>query len=177
MAAPELDFAPFDAPPAVVLDALPEDAVVFYGRRSAREWAWLSNFEGGPVQMPDPHTGRTTTYPSKEHALMAHKTVTHDEHESIRTAKDPKTAKARGRRVALRADWDAVKLGVMVEILRHWYAANPDRAAQLVATGDALILEDSPTDAIWGIRTRDGRLAGTNLLGRAHMAVRAELAA
>jgi len=175
MPAPELHFEPFDAPPAVALEALPEDAVVFYGRVSAREWAWLSNFEGGPVEMPDPHTGRTTTYPSKEHALMAHKTVSHDEHESIRTAKEPRTAKARGRKVQLRPDWDAIKLGVMVEILRHWYAANPDRAQQLVATGDVLILEDSPTDAIWGIRSRDGRLTGTNLLGRAHMAVRAEL--
>ena len=63
MPAPELDLEPFDAPPAVELDALPEDAVVFYGRRSAPEWAWLSNFEGGPVEMPDPHTGRATTYP------------------------------------------------------------------------------------------------------------------
>ena len=106
---------------------------------------------------------------------MAHKTVSHDEHESIRTANEPRTAKARGRKVQLRPDWDAIKLGVMVEILRHWYAANPDRAQQLVATGDVLILEDSPTDAIWGIRSRDGRLTGTNLLGRAHMAVRAEL--
>ena len=175
MSAPELHFAPFDAPPAVVLDGLPEDAVVFYGRVSAREWAWLSNFEGGPVEMPDPHTGKPTVYPSKEHALMAHKTVTHDEHESIREAREPKTAKARGRKVQLRPDWDEIKLGVMVEILRHWYAQHPERAEQLVATGDVLILEDSPTDAIWGIRSRDGGFAGTNLLGRAHMAVRAEL--
>jgi len=175
MPAPELKIRPFDAPPAVELEALPDDAVVFYGRRSAPEWAWLSNFEGGPVEMPDPHTGRKTTYPSKEHALMAHKTVTHEEHESIRTAKEAKSAKARGRRVQLRPDWDEVKLGVMVEVLRHWYAANPDHAQQLVATGDVLILEDSPTDAIWGIRSRGGRFAGTNLLGRAHMAVRAEL--
>ena len=184
MAAPELHFKPFDAPPAVALDELPEDAVVFYGRVSAPEWAWLSNFEGGPVEMPDPHTGRPTVYPSKEHALMAHKTVDHDDHEWIRAAKEPKHAKSRGgprgergRTIELRPDWDEIKLAVMVEILRHWYPANPDYAERLVATGDVLIAEDAPRDAIWGIRSTGGRFGGTNLLGRAHMAVRAELRA
>jgi N-glycosidase YbiA len=180
--APVLKIRPFDAPPAVELDALPADVLAFYGRRSAPEWAWLSNFEGGPVEMPDPHTGKRTTYPSKEHALMCHKTVSHDDHEWIRAAKEPKHAKSRGgprgergRKIELRSDWDEIKLGVMVEILRHWYAANPAYADHLRATGDRLIVEDSPQDAIWGIRSRGGRFAGTNLLGRAHMAVRAEL--
>jgi ribA/ribD-fused uncharacterized protein len=182
MPAPELTIRPFHAPPAVELEALPEDVVAFYGRVSAPRWAWMSNFEGGPVEMPDPHTGRLTTYPSKEHALMCHKTVDHDDHEWIRAAKQPKDAKRRGgpqgergRRIELRPDWDEVKLGVMVEILRHWYAANPEHAEQLRATGERLIVEDAPSDAIWGIRSQGGRLAGTNLLGRAHMAVRAEL--
>ncbi len=123
--------------------------------------------------MPDPHTGRTTTYPSKEHALMAHKTVTVEEHESIRTAKEPKSAKARGRRCS------PARLG-RDQARRHGRGpaplvrGEPGPREQLVATGDVLILEDSPTDAIWGIRSRGGRFAGTNLLGRAHMAVRAE---
>jgi ribA/ribD-fused uncharacterized protein len=181
MAAPELVIRPFEAPPAIELEALPDDAVAFYGRR-ASEWVWLSNFEGGPVEMPDPHTGERTTYPSKEHALMCHKTVNHDDHEWIRAAKEPKEAKSRGgprgqrgRKVELRADWDQIKLGVMVEILRRWYGANPEYAQRLCATGQRLIVEDSPRDAIWGIRSRGGRLAGTNLLGRAHMTLRAEL--
>jgi ribA/ribD-fused uncharacterized protein len=180
--APDLHIGPFDAPPAEALDALPEDAIAFYGRVSAPEWAWLSNFEGGPVTMPDPHTRRPTTYRSKEHALMCHKTIDHDDHEWVRAAKEPKDAKRRGgprgergRKVELRPDWDEVKLGVMVEILRHWYGANPHYAERLRATGDRLIVEDSPSDAIWGIRGQGGRLTGTNLLGRAHMAVRAEL--
>ncbi len=38
MTAPELNIRPFDAPPAIELDALPEDAVAFYGRHGAPEW-------------------------------------------------------------------------------------------------------------------------------------------
>ena len=49
---PDLNIRPFEAPPAVELDALPEDVLAFYGRISAPEWAWMSNFEGGPVQLP-----------------------------------------------------------------------------------------------------------------------------
>jgi N-glycosidase YbiA len=100
------------------------------------------------------------------------------------TEGEPKEAKSRGgprgqrgRKVQLRADWDEIKLGVMVEILRHWYAANPDYSQRLCATDERLIVEDSPRDPIWGIRSRGGKFAGTNLLGRAHMTLRAELRA
>jgi hypothetical protein len=103
MAAPELKIRPFDAPPAIELEALPDDAVAFYGRRGAPEWAWLSNFEGGPVEMTDPHTGKRTSYPSKEHALMCHKTVNHDDHEWVRAAKEPKGNRRKPRAGAVRA--------------------------------------------------------------------------
>jgi ribA/ribD-fused uncharacterized protein len=47
---------------------------------------------------------------------------------------------------------------------------------ELLATGDELIYEDSPTDAIWGLWNQEEQAwTGQNLLGKALMQLREEL--
>jgi ribA/ribD-fused uncharacterized protein len=71
-----------------------------------------------------------------------------------------------------RADWDEVKLGVMLDILRHKLAQNPYVEQKLRDTQDREIVEDSPTDAFWGWGP-DGH--GRNELGKLWMRLRREL--
>jgi ribA/ribD-fused uncharacterized protein len=81
-----------------------------------------------------------------------------------------------GRRIALRPDWERVKLDVMCFACRAKFAL-PEFRAALLASGERVLVEDSPTDFTWGGRDRDGGRRGRNLLGVVLMEVRAELAA
>jgi predicted NAD-dependent protein-ADP-ribosyltransferase YbiA (DUF1768 family) len=51
----------------------------------------------------------------------------------------------------------------------------PRYRSVLAATGDRVLVEDSPTDPIWGGRDRRGGHGGRNLLGLVLMEVRAEM--
>ncbi len=71
-----------------------------------------------------------------------------------------------------RSDWDDVeKLRVMEDILRHKLNQHPYIYKQLLASGGAEIIEDSPTDSFWG---RGPDWHGHNHLGRLWMKLRAE---
>ncbi len=80
-----------------------------------------------------------------------------------------------GRELAplCRADWAAVKESVMLEGLRAKFAQHNSLRAELLATGDALIVEHSPKDKYWG---DGGNGTGANRLGILLMLVRGELA-
>lgn len=160
----------------------PEDAVYFYGGP-------FSNFVGGPFEITAPHLWLpaphryTASYLTIEHFFQASKAETLSSHEFVRQAEGPWEAKAAGRSVPMREDWDAphadydgnpVKYGYMLIGLRVKFA-QPEFRDQLLATGNRQIAEDSPTDDIWGIRDKRGGLTGQNLLGRALMQVRREL--
>lgn len=78
-----------------------------------------------------------------------------------------------GRKVTLREDWEEVKVAAM----RYGHGkkhAMPRYRHVLAATGDRILVEDSPTDPIWGGRDRRGGYNGQNLLGIVLMEVRAE---
>jgi ribA/ribD-fused uncharacterized protein len=94
--------------------------------------------------------------------------------ERIRTAEKPVIAKslADGNRDKIRSDWDAMKDDMMYRAVRSKFETHPQLRALLLATGDEDLLEDSPTDAYWGIGA-DGK--GLNKLGQILMRVRAEL--
>jgi ribA/ribD-fused uncharacterized protein len=111
-----------------------------------------------------------------EHAFQAAKAARVHEHERIRLACTPLAAKRLGCRVALPSDWTARRAHVMLAVVRAKFARG-DLRALLLATGDALLAEDSPYDALWGCRDRAGGYTGANLLGRALMRVRDELRA
>lgn len=71
-------------------------------------------------------------------------------------------------------NWDAVKVGVMRDILRAKAAQHEYVRRKLLATGERLLVEDSWRDPFWGWGpNRDGQ----NMLGKLWMDVRAELLA
>lgn len=154
----------------------------------------FSNFVGGPfiITSRQPWLGHpyTANYRTIEHAFQASKAATKHDHELIRNAESPGEAKALGNSRAswvpgrahiplLRDDWEKgnppTKYNIMLTGLRTKFA-NPHFQHYLLETDDYLIAEDSPTDAIWGIRSDDG-FTGENLLGHALMQIRDEIRA
>ena len=80
-------------------------------------------------------------------------------------------AKALGRRVVMRQDWDKIKLRVMKDIVTTKFR-NPELAMLLWHTGEQEIIEgNSWNDTYWGVS--NGK--GSNHLGIILMEVRKEL--
>lgn len=129
--------------------------------------AFLSNFyEGAPVDLDG------LIWPTTEHYYQAQKAHHREQAEAIRQAAGPGKAKQMGRRCKLRPDWEAVKINVMLKAVRAKFGQHPSLGAQLIATGEALLVEGNTwEDRIWGCV--DGE--GENLLGLILMLVRAEL--
>lgn len=81
-------------------------------------------------------------------------------------------AKRLGRRVALRIDWEDVKDGIMLAIVRDKFTRNKACHDRLLQTGDAYLEEANDWgDTYWG--TVNGK--GENKLGKILMQVREEL--
>lgn len=129
--------------------------------------AFLSNFYAAPVGFEG------LLYPTVEHAYQAAKSLDVAIRRGIRDLSTATNAKMRGRAIRpLRTDWEQVKFDVMLTCLRSKFL-NPELRAQLVATGDARLVESNTWgDRVWGVC--DGR--GENHLGRLLMQVRTELA-
>ena len=127
--------------------------------------------------------GAIVEWPTVEHFYQAQKFSGVDDvaateaMEAIRAASSPEEAARIGRTLQrtrpslIRRDWDACKEGVMraalcAKLTRHAAPRN-----LLMGSRDAgqTVLEDSPTDAVWGVG-RDG--SGKNLLGRLLMELR-----
>ena len=124
-----------------------------------------------------------------EHAMMHGKAMTFRDHaiaNQILTVRSPREAKALGRKVA---DFDAevwarVSWGIVLHANIAKFTQNRDIASVLLATGDALLVEASPYDKIWGagICATDPRIhagpdawPGANRLGQILMQVRQRL--
>lgn len=128
------------------------------------------------------------TYCCMEQYMMAAKAELFGDRE-IRTqilqCRDPRQIKALGRRVRGfdQKIWDQFKYPIVLS--GNWckFSQNCDLRAFLLSTGDSVLAEASPYDAIWGIRlSADAPAAqdpaqwqGQNLLGFALMEVRDEL--
>lgn len=90
------------------------------------------------------------------------------------TACSPAVVKAKGRQLPLRADWEQIKLDVMLRMLRMKFRRGSELAARLLATGDAELIEGNYwNDTYWGYSLQKG--VGENHLGRLLMQVRSEL--
>lgn len=108
-----------------------------------------------------------------------------DTAERVLAARDPAECKKLGRAVRPYDDavWARVRETVAFEACLHKFAQNPKLREALLATGDALIVEAAPSDAIWGIGfSEQDALAhrhawGQNLLGLALMRAREALRA
>jgi len=131
------------------------------------EAGFLSNFA------PSPIAWRGVTWATVEAAFQAAKTDSPEEAEKIRRAATPGKAKRLGRKVVLRSGWEAVKIPVMLALVRLKFAQNPALAAQLVATANQELVEgNSWGDTFWGVCDGEGR----NELGKILMLVRSEIA-
>ena len=133
-----------------------------------QEFAFLSNF------YPSPITHEGVEYPTVEHAFQAAKTLDQEERERVRAAATPGTAKRLGRKVALRNDWEQIKIDLMRRLLAEKFKDQKLRSS-LLATGRAMLVEGNTWhDNFWGDCRcqRCGKRQGANMLGNLLMEVR-----
>lgn len=102
--------------------------------------------------------------------------------ERMLTVSDPRVLKDLGRQVQNYDEslWERERLAVMVRGCYLKFSQNEAMQAELLATGDRLLVEASPYDKIWGIGLEESdprcldksQWQGRNLLGEALMIVR-----
>ena len=126
------------------------------------DYRFLSNFHQCPVYFDG------VMYPSTENAFMAAKTLDPQGREQFRYI-EPKEAKALGRQIQLREDWELVKYDVMASVTFDKYYRNKNVREKLIATGNAYLEETNHwNDRIWGVCEGEGQ----NHLGKILMNVR-----
>jgi ribA/ribD-fused uncharacterized protein len=129
------------------------------------EYEWASNFHAHRIFY------RGHWYDTSEHAYQCEKTLVPEERKMIRNASTPGKAKRLARKIALRPDWDEVKLGAMLEIVTIKFQ-DPELREKLLSTGDEELVEGNHWgDTFWGVCNG----VGENWLGRILMFIRDEI--
>ena len=132
----------------------------------AGSYRFLSNFYQS--QLKSPIDG--LVYGSVEAAYQAAKTDNLEIKKEFQSAM-PGEAKKYGRTIAIRADWDDVKVDVMHQICREKFK-NARLKEKLIATGDSHLEETNIWgDFFWGVC--DG--VGENNLGKILMKIREDI--
>ncbi len=121
--------------------------IYFYSK--SKKYSWLSNFY--PVYFKL----NNRNWPTVEHYFQAMKTENIIDQERIRCLEEPKLAKHLGRSVELRPDWEEIKEDVMREALYAKFTQSEKLKEKLLATGDAILHENSPYDKYWGVHGKD----------------------
>lgn len=129
-----------------------------------------------------------TTYPSAEHYMMSEKAKLFEDFEifsKILNTHSPHQAKALGKKIQNfdESIWEQHRFEIVVKGNFEKFSQNTELKKFLSNTGDAILVEASPIDPIWGIgMTEDNANAhdpkkwrGLNLLGFALMKVRSLL--
>ena len=124
-------------------------------------------------------------YHTTEQYMMASKARVFGDNDTLKeimNATNPSEYKKLGRKVKGFEPtlWDEKKLDIVVEGNKAKFGQNPELKEYLLSTDDAILVEASPYDTIWGIgMDRDTALnsriedwKGENLLGCALMEVR-----
>ncbi len=119
----------------------------------------LSNFASYAVEWPT-RRGKyadwwaTTLWPTSEHAYQAARFMqtAPELSEAILLARSAHVARqiAMENQARQHPEWDDIKTGVMYSICNAKLLQHPYVERSLERTGDALIVEDSPTDSFWG---------------------------
>lgn len=129
------------------------------------KYAFLSNFYPCLIKYEN------EMYPSVEHAFQAAKSIDPKIRHMIALCPSAAEAKRCGREVALRPDWNTVRINVMLDLLRLKFRSIENRK-NLINTGDADLIEGNHHgDRFWGVV--DG--VGENNLGKLLMIVRKEI--
>ena len=129
------------------------EEINFYSNK--KDYGWMSNFYRATIIIDGEE------YPTTEHYYQSQKAETEELRRWIASAPTPYLAAMAGR--ALRAFkgeispslWDRRKDTVMMTALRCKFNQNDDLRAKLLATGDAVLHEDSPNDMYWGKKGQD----------------------
>ena len=72
----------------------------------------------------------------------------------------------------MREDWNSIKVDRMRRVIEAKFTQNPELKELLLKTGNAVLVEESKTDAFWGIGKKGN---GKNMLGTLLMELRAKL--
>ncbi|CDW72392.1 UNKNOWN [Stylonychia lemnae] len=136
-----------------------ENTVYFFGEKNAN--GYLSNF------YPSPIVADGKFYPTNEHYFQANKMEREEDHETVRKASTPYQSKKLGGKLKIKEICE--RYPIMIQGLIYKYSQNPELMERLLATGDKILVENSPYDDKWGCG-RSG--TGQNLLGKALMEVR-----
>ena len=113
------------------------------------EYGFLSNF------YPSPFVIEGKSYATNEHYFQSQKATSEELREWIRLAPTPYAAMKAGRSLRdekdeIKKDWADKKSHILAK-----FTQNPELMKKLLATGDAVLHEDSPTDLIWGKKGED----------------------
>lgn len=143
--------------------------ILFYHRGDP--YYGFTNFSPHPVL----YQGKI--YPTSEHLFQSFKFQGHRPNlaEHIRTCSEwPSVAFREARRFLpeVRPDWKQVNIEKMDETLWHKFDQHRNLREELLATGDAELVEDSDKDSFWGIGADH---QGRNELGKALERLRAVL--
>lgn len=134
--------------------------------------AFLSNTH----RLAVPITAGRMRWPTVEHAFHGAKTTDQALRERIAGTPRWQDAKALGRQLDLRPDWEQIKRRVMLDLLILKFGADPGLAGRLAVTGTAYLIEGNVWhDQFWGdCRCGQAKCAmpGRNYLGRLLAAVR-----
>lgn len=135
------------------------------------DFYFLSNFFQCPV------TFDNITYLNNEAAFQAQKVLDQTQRAYFRNL-TPDAAKARGRKVILRPDWEEVKDDLMYRICKQKFTQCETLGDALIATGDEDLVEGNHWhDNYWGVCScaKCSFKIGNNALGKILMRVRSEL--
>jgi ribA/ribD-fused uncharacterized protein len=142
-----------------------------YIMRFNGENRFLSNFYAVNVKLDGEE------YPSVEHAFQAAKTMNPEEREKIRKSSTFTEAKKIGQNVKMRSDWEEIKDGVMLNLLRQKFSKSHEKLElMLIDTGTRHLIEGNKWhDKYWGVCYCDKCMGkGRNKLGYLLMLIRAE---
>lgn len=120
---------------------------------------------------------RRVEFPTLEHAFQAAKSNIKSERIKISKLSTPGEAKAAGRKLSLRQDWENVKFEIMFELLKIKFK-NKTLQTQLINTKDIFLIEGNWWhDNIWGNCSckKCENIVGQNMLGKLLMKLRSEL--
>ncbi len=139
--------------------------IYFYTKTD--QYGDFSNFAKYGISMND------KWWSTVEHYYQAMKFNDTAYQEKIRLAHNAKKAKAVAyQNRDIRDDWDEVKDDIMYQAVLKKFQTHKTLQAELIATGQEEIVENSPMDFYWGCGA-DG--SGLNKLGQILMRVREEL--
>ena len=142
------------------------EPILFYGK--SKPCYFCSNFYPAGFKLDG------KWWPTSEHYFQAMKFLDQESQDLVRIQPSPGHAAklGRSRDMPLRKDWESVKDNVMRKAIEAKFTQHEDLKQELLATGDAKLIEDSLVDWYWG---RGADHKGKNMLGVLLMALRDKL--